>query len=254
MNALRQLILLLALSFLCFYGVAVSSLELKWGRFELVKADVAPPQAENYAALASPAVASRDHTQAPVDRRPKKILLIGDSMAEGMMSRILDYAEASGHRVKTVSWYGSGTRQYGKSDTLAYFLRNYKADFVILCLGTNEMEIPHIGRQHRQYLSRILAQLGSTPYVWVGPPLIGHDTGINDLIAQMVGPGRFFSSKSMSMPRQGDGIHPTRLGFGIWVDSLARWVQSQSQDPLYLRSPVKAKLHLKPDVLVLPQS
>lgn len=245
---------------MCFYGVGVSGFEFKWGSFEFAKAEPfnedesLDSSLDHYAPVGTAGLASQDRTKVKADSTPKKILLIGDSMAEGLMARLLDYADASGHRLRTVSWYGSGTRQYGRSDTLAYFIRNFKPDFVIVSLGTNEMEIPHIGRQHREYVHRILSQLGNTPFVWVGPPLVGHDTGMNDLIAHMVGQGRFFSSVALNMPRQADGIHPTRPGFGVWVDTLARWVQNQSQNPILLRAPKRAKLHLKPDVVVLRQS
>lgn len=263
MPALRQLLLILVVSFAVFYGIGISKFEWSVGNFDFAKADVEFPQSELVAAalpskkLIVPKPLPAQTTQVVVakqDSTPKKILLIGDSMAEGLMIRMMDYADASGHQLKTVSWYGSGTRQYGKSDTIRHFIQSYKPDFVIITLGTNEMKIPHIGKQHREYLQKILSQVAGVPFVWVGPPSWNQDTGISALIDSMVGSGRFFATSKLLLPRREDGIHPTRPGFATWADSVSTWLRSQSAERLFIRQPAKAKYHPKPDVVVLRQS
>ncbi len=163
-----------------------------------------------------------------VDSSAQHILLIGDSMLEGLMLRMRDYVEYNGHTMKTVIWYSSQTLWYGTSDTLAYFIRKEKPTFVFLSLGSNELFIRDIKNARNKYVKRIVSQMDTLPFVWIAPPNWKDDTGINDLILENVGTGRYFESKKLKYKRGKDGAHPTRASAVVWMDSIASWMRNES--------------------------
>jgi hypothetical protein len=266
MRSLLHAFLLFTLSFGLFYAFAASPIEIeKWG-VTLVKADLAGeeplvarpiPGGVAKAAVAALPKAAADVAavvpKAPLDTASQTILLIGDSMAEGLMLRLLDYADQNKHKLATVTWYGSGTRQYGKGEVLREAIRKHKPTFIILCLGTNELLLPKIGKQYQQYVDNIVSQLGDIPFVWVGPPSWKGNYAISGLIESKVGANRFFRSEKLTMPRRADGVHPTMPGFAYWGDELGRWIQTVSAHPIRMTKPLKSKFHPKPNVTVLKQ-
>ncbi|MFN8258190.1 MAG: SGNH/GDSL hydrolase family protein [Bacteroidales bacterium] len=180
--------------------------------------------------------------QAAIDTTSQKILLIGDSMLEGLMLRLKDYTAANHHDMKTVIWYSSSTEYFGRCDTLKYFIKQYKPSYIMLVLGANELFVPDIKRKRAGYVKHILKQIDTLNYTWVGPPNWKEDTGINDLIINNVGPMRYFPSKNLNYTRSKDGAHPTHASSAIWMDSIANWIMTKSLKPIVLKKPaVKSK-------------
>ena len=58
-----------------------------------------------------------------MDSTSQKILLIGDSMLEGLMLRMQDYVEHNGHTLQVVIWYSATSKWYGSTDTLPEKIR-----------------------------------------------------------------------------------------------------------------------------------
>jgi lysophospholipase L1-like esterase len=173
------------------------------------------------------------------DTSTQRILLIGDSMLEGLMRRVRDYSVYNKHFLKTVIWYSSTTKVYGTTDTLAYFIKKHKPTYIILSLGANEMFIRDIKERRQDYVYNILNAIGDIPYVWLGPPNWREDTGINELILENVGPKRYYESKQLTFQRASDGVHPTHSAARIWMDSVAVWIQKESQYRIRLDLPDK---------------
>lgn len=163
-----------------------------------------------------------------VDTTSQKILLIGDSMLEGLALRLRDYTAYNGHEIKTVIWYSSSSLWYGTSDTLKYFVNEYKPTYVILVLGANELFISDIKEKRKDYVKYIISQIDTIPYVWVGPPNWKEDTGINDLIIENAGLSHYFASKDLTYDRAKDGAHPTRASAVVWMDSIASWIRKSN--------------------------
>jgi hypothetical protein len=177
--------------------------------------------------------------QAPMDSSSQRILLIGDSMLEGLGVRLRDYSEHNKHDLKTVIWYSSSTEYFGRSDTLKYFIKQYKPTYIMLVLGANELFVSDIIRKRKPYVRHILKQIDSINFVWVGPPNWKEDTGINDLIVNSVGKGNYFPSKNLTYQRTRDGAHPTRASSAVWMDSIAVWVMRDSNRPILLEKPLR---------------
>lgn len=177
----------------------------------------------------------------PVDTAAKTILFFGDSMLEGLSPRLAAYCEASGHRLYTVIWYSSTTQVWGDCDTLSVFIRRYKPDYIIACLGANELFVKDIATKRRKPFDNIKSQIGDRPVLWIGPPNWKPDTGINDFISSSLDEGEFFLSDGMTFRRKSDGAHPTPSSAAEWMDSVVRWMPEHCAHPIRLDTPTKAK-------------
>ena len=171
------------------------------------------------------------------DTMPQSILFIGDSMLEGLSPRLAAYAQFNGHKLNSVIWYSSTTEVWGSCDKLAGFIAKHHPSFIVVCLGANELFVRDIIAKRTKYVDNILSQIGSIPFVWIGPPNWKQDTGINQLIASKTGPGSFFRSDGMHFDRTKDGAHPTRRSAELWMDSVASWIVLHSTHPIRLAKP-----------------
>ena len=167
----------------------------------------------------------------------EKILLIGDSMNENLRIRLNDYCIKNGHEMHCVIWYGSTTKQFGTCDTLAHFIRKTGATYVLLTLGANELFIRNIAEKRTGYVKHIIEQMGNLPFVWIGPPNWKDDTGINDLILQHVGAGRYFESKKLSFERKKDGAHLTKSSAFNWMNHIAEYLGNDALHPIAMTPP-----------------
>lgn len=168
-----------------------------------------------------------------VDTSGLVVLLIGDSMAEWLRFRLARWLKGVKAKFYAVLWPSSNLIWWAKSDTLDTLLAALNPDYVLICLGGNELFIPRIS-QRKPYLQKILEKIGARPYVWIGPPNWAEDTGINALIAETVGPGRFFASYRLTYERLQDGAHPTPSSAYRWADSLAFYLRDSALVPINL--------------------
>lgn len=176
----------------------------------------------------------------PCDTVSKTILFIGDSMLEGLGPRLAAYAEKNGHTLYTVIWYSSTSEVWGRSDKLRHYIDIVHPDYVFICLGANELFVSDIANKRRGYVKKMLADIDTIPYLWIGPPNWKPDTGINDLVASETVDGGFFLSNGMHFERSKDGAHPTRSSAVLWMDSVARWMPAHSFHPIRMDIPDKA--------------
>lgn len=181
----------------------------------------------------------------PCDTASQVILLIGDSMLEGLGPRLAAYAEENGHTLYTVIWYSSTSERWGQSDKLKNYINQLKPTFIFLSLGGNELFVKDIAEKRDKYVKKIIAEIGNIPYVWIGPPNWKKDTGINDLIRQNTPEGAFFLSDGMTFQRSKDGAHPTRESAALWMDSIVRWMPAHALHPIRLDKPTKKSASAK---------
>lgn len=192
------------------------------------------------AAAADSTPAAAPALPAPLDTASQTILFIGDSMLEGLGPRMAAYAEKNGHTLYTVIWYSSTSEVWGQSDKLAGYMASIKPTYVFICLGANELFVSDIAAKRRGFVRKIIADVDTVPYVWIGPPNWKPDTGINNLIAANTAEGTFFVSNGMHFDRSKDGAHPTRTSAALWLDSVARWMPEHCAHPIRMEAPDKA--------------
>ena len=235
--ALLTLVLFVAVSFIDAEVIGTTGLKKATFAEKLFTAPVAAAAGETPDSVAPAFEQVNDTTS-------KNILIIGDSMLEGLNPRLAAYAEANGHRLNSVIWYSSTSEYWGTCDTLKVFLRRFKPDYIFISLGGNELFVKNIEEKRAAYVRNFLDQIGDIPYLWIGPPNWKEDTGINRLIAKMTKPGCFFLSNGMTFEREKDGAHPTRRSAALWFDSIARWMPTNCARPIKMKRPddsVKAR-------------
>ena len=161
-----------------------------------------------------------------VDTARQVILLIGDSMLDGLGNRFVDYAAENGDEFHAVIWYGSNARHWATTRDLEYSINRVRPTFIIMSLGTNDLGYYDFDRR-RGWIEDIIRKFGNIPFVWIGPlPRRGiRDRRIVGIIEQVVGKNRFYDSSDTYCARI-DGIHPTLPSAAKWVDNIAKWMST----------------------------
>jgi hypothetical protein len=187
-------------------------------------------------------VASRPepaHVPRPLDRSPQKILVFGDSTVKALMWRLSDYCAENGHSMFAASWYGSTTIGWGVKERLDLLIATHRPSFLIVSLGSSELSLKDVASRE-MFIRSIMDKIGPRPFVWVGPPNVDADTGINALIERIVGEDHFFRSTGLELARYGDNFHPTEDAGRAWMDAIAHWIVTSSASPIALDLPTKA--------------
>jgi lysophospholipase L1-like esterase len=158
----------------------------------------------------------------PLSLRNKTVLLIGDSMAEGVGPWLKKKVEETGgrfidghERSSTIVWWqGSGK--------LRELLALNHPDIVFIALGANEIfiEKPEI---RIPLIKQMVEEIGARPAFWIGPPSWKPDKGLVHVIEENFQPGHFYNSNDLKVPRAPDGKHPTAQGYGTWTDLVWTW-------------------------------
>jgi hypothetical protein len=174
-----------------------------------------------------------------LDTSSHRILLIGDSMLEGLSIRFIDYCEANNHELFSLIWYSSNTGWWGKSDTMTHYINKVKPTYIIFAIGSGDISVQNVHEKRKPYVEEILNKIKGIPYTWVGPPNWKEDTGINDLLSETVEEGTFFLSKNLNFERTSDGVHPTTASAGQWMDSIATFIMNDSKYRIKLDVPDK---------------
>lgn len=186
-----------------------------------------------------------------MDTTSKNILFIGDSMLEGLAPRLGAYCEANGHKLHSVIWYSSSTKVWGESRKLTHCIQKFHPDYIIVCLGSNELFVRNVKTSRRKFVEEIVSEIGKLPYVWIGPPNWKPDTGINNLLQEVLPEGNFYLSYTPSQhyDRTNDGAHPTRRSAATWMDRVCRWIVHEGNYPIRLNRPKQLKGRYHSEVL-----
>ncbi len=123
---------------------------------------------------------------------------------------------------------------------------------VVVALGSSELGARHMDERER-HVRRILARVGRRPLLWIGPPNWREDTGINAMLARVLGPSRFFLSAPLELPRGADGIHPNAVGGAKWAEAFVRWVGASSTRPITLAPPTRVAPRVPAHVYAPPR-
>ena len=185
------------------------------------------------------------------DTSQMRILFFGDSMAEGLVRRMADYAQENEYELVRVIWYNSTTKLWATTDTLQHYIQKYRPTFYMVCIGGNEQFLKKPYEKY-EYIQQIIKKMEGKPFVWIGIPTWKGDTGFNNMVQQCVGTKQYFDSRRLALKRGSDHVHPTFGAARLWMDSIAVWMQNQhtikmskptkeatQKYPLHLLQPVK---------------
>ena len=166
----------------------------------------------------------------------KKVLLIGDSMFEGLTGPLNDYFMKNDMTSNTVVWYGSTTKCWCRRDTLDIIMEKYKPDFVFFSCGTNEILLS-FPRLREPYIKKIRDYLSKYKFIWIGPPNWTTDNTMNNLIDSTLGFKNFYPSQYLTFERKRDGIHPSNSSSKMWADSIISFMNKTESDEIFLTKP-----------------
>jgi hypothetical protein len=171
-----------------------------------------------------------------LDTTSQRILMVGESMIEGLMFPFKKYATHNKHKLLTKIWYGSRFMDWAKDDTLKKIIEKFKPSYILVSIGSNELFVRNI-EERDTFVKSIVQQLGDHKFIWIGPPIPRKDNGISKLITDNVGEDRYFVSKYMKFKRKRDGVHPKPESSRVWADSIANWIMNESRYPILLNDP-----------------
>lgn len=183
------------------------------------------------------AVSTGEFDEHGVDTARQSVLLIGDSMLDGIGSRLVDYTSANGYELHTFIWYGSNSKHWATTHDLEYLIDRYRPTFIVMSLGTNDLGYSDYSRREG-WIRTIVEKFGSIPFVWIGPlPLSRRGMTNRHIVSVMrecIGADRFYDSSDTRCARV-DGVHPTYAGAAKWVDSIAKWMSTPGLTPHPIR-------------------
>ena len=108
---------------------------------------------------------------------------------------------------------------------------------MLISLASNELFINAFAIR-TQYVQQLVKKLDNIPFVWISPSTWNGDTGINDVIKENVGKGRFFDSRNLKLERRSDHYHPTWAAAAYWMDTAAKFIGSKEcANPLQVNKP-----------------
>lgn len=163
----------------------------------------------------------------------KKVLFIGDSMTGWMAERLGAYGKRNGFEVATVTWDGSTISKWANSPRLTTLIKQQDPDAIFVSLGMNELLERNPSARLGASMGKLKKAFGDIPVLWVGPPSWPGKPGgdaLNNYLAQELGPGHFFRSSALSLPRQSSkNPHPSRAGIIKWMDEVMEWIPKHTQ-------------------------
>lgn len=169
------------------------------------------------------------------DTTVHSVLIFGDSMTHNLGISLAKYGTKNNFKVTSVTWESSSMIGWSESDKLEQYLEEVKPDYVIISLGSNELELKNFASRV-PYIESIRDKIGDIPFIWVGPPLWKEDKGLYDIIEKTLSKDMVFRTEGIEIPRGGDHIHPTSHGADIWADTLMSWI-SWSKHPILAERP-----------------
>jgi lysophospholipase L1-like esterase len=144
-----------------------------------------------------------------------KILLIGDSMAEGLEGQLRALARAAGHSLIAKWKRGTTTRQWSKTAT--QIIAGARPDVVVVALGTNDAFNRRPAQETAASAAAIVRAIGNRPALWIGAPNSVKDRGTAAAIVGQV--SNYFDSRTLTLPIR-DNVHPTTQGFKAWANAV----------------------------------
>jgi lysophospholipase L1-like esterase len=172
------------------------------------------------------AVASRPRLSAE-----SRVLLVGDSMAQGMLPHLRGLATTAEIPYIGAGLPGTTILQWLSSDWLRRKLAEFKPTHVLISLGTNDAFSgvdPEKAGGRAASLVQSIQDTGAHP-IWVGAPSLPAnyagkhpDSGVLQKIKDAA--PYYFSSEEYVIPRGPDDLHPSAAGYAGWAGAIWNWL------------------------------
>ncbi len=181
--------------------------------------------------------------QARIMAAPKRVVLIGDSLAVGMAGTFSKLSKLGKHAFfasgcglgstpsqNCTAIVGASVLPWSSDAWIGHVLKTYKPNVVLISLGTNDFSYGEAGKLKVKEAVRLLVKKikasGATP-VWIEPVSMPFDdtAGVKESWKETGIP--FFGSRWLSYKRAPDGIHLTQEGYQDWATKIWTWLLEQ---------------------------
>jgi hypothetical protein len=193
----------------------------------------------------SDALVKTDENYNITDTTKHRVMIMGDSECGGLCFPLNDYCVANGHELAlSLVWNSATIYTFAYADTLDALIKKYKPTFIFFVVGLNELKTKELKR--RKVASDLFMQrISGIPYAWIGPANFCEDYGLNRVFQSSADSNAFFLSKNLDIPRGEDGRHPSIKGYRIWMDSIAKWINTTAKYKLAMKKPEKFNARFK---------
>lgn len=159
----------------------------------------------------------------PIIGRGDKVLVVGDSLAQGLAPQLKGLAATSGVEVGSISEVSTRMQQWvtpPRRAALEKALASLVPTVVLVSLGTNDNKTGYTDKELTQQLAELLTVLRATgaTVVWMLAPPMPFADRIAPLLA--TAGVQVIDTQAIEIPRGPDDIHPTARGYAAW----AEWV------------------------------
>jgi stage II sporulation SpoD-like protein/GDSL-like lipase/acylhydrolase family protein len=158
-----------------------------------------------------------------------RVLLLGDSLAQGLGPPLARLAEAAGVSLVAKGVQSSTIRQWLAGSSIVDAVTRSVPSLTLVCLGTNDMGAADAGAEGRRAgeLVDVLYRNSGAAVAWLGPPSLPVDkSAFRGALAAACGERdvRIFDSQALDLARAPDGVHMTPAGYDAWAEAIAAWV------------------------------
>jgi lysophospholipase L1-like esterase len=162
----------------------------------------------------------------PKIREDTRLLLLGDSMAEGLGPHLKALATEQGIPYVGAGVSGSTIPDWTTSHWLEGTLDTFAPTLVVIVLGTNDAFSNYTPEQSADHARMLLGKIPlESEVVWIGPPLLPEtyagrhpNPALVDSIEKQT--PQWFDSSEWVIPRGPDDLHPTAHGYAGWAGAI----------------------------------
>jgi lysophospholipase L1-like esterase len=158
-----------------------------------------------------------------------RVLLIGDSFAQGFGPPLGELARAVGLPFKDVGVKSTTIQHWLSGSALVDAMASADPTLTLVSLGANDMNASDVAAEGRRagQLIDTLRRNGSAAVAWIAPPLMPNDKAAfrTQLAAECAGREvRVFDTPALVLERAPHDFHMTPKGYRTWADAIAAWV------------------------------
>lgn len=170
-------------------------------------------------------------TQRPRFDEHSKILLIGDTFANGLSPHLQTLATDEDLPFLFGAKNGTNLEEWANSEWLLRKLEEFEPTHVLISLGTTDAYSPISPEQAAESVEELVAiiQEHQAHPIWIGEPALpdvyaGLSPNEEVLDAIQEHAPYYFNSSEISIPRGPDGLHPTATGYAGWAALIWNWL------------------------------
>jgi|SRR5215471_4722278 lysophospholipase L1-like esterase len=150
----------------------------------------------------------------PKVRSGMKVLLLGDSLAQGLSLPLSAIAKEAQVEFKTMAKAGTGTADWSANSALVQLLETYRPGLTLVSLGITDEKMQE---SNLKALLALLKQYGDVG--WISPP-----RGVSAVVEANVPQSHIFRTSNYDLPYGPDRLHPTIRGYAGWAAEIWKWL------------------------------